>query len=190
MKTLDSSHRTLLDNFATFERAQLCLKEIEKYLWDVLAEVESELPTGQSPAFEFKLDKGGWLQANVFPNWEGTGIELIGIGIETFDLSDMISGDGCRAYVFCLPLGDTKAMKKYTSLSQYVRALTAPSGFTHGSAQDHGYVFVKTLGGVPVNTFCSRPDLKKYLRDPLDTLIGWLHTNGPALAACPPPLKD
>ena len=190
MKTLDASHRTLLDNFATFERAQLCLKEIEKYLWEVLVEVANELPAGRSPAFEFKLDKGGWMQANAFPDWQGTSNELIGIGIENFGLGDMISGEGCQAYVFCLPLGDTKAHKKYAALSQHLRSLLPPDGFTLAPAQYHGYMFVKSLGSVPVNTFCSRSDLKKYLREPLDTLATWLSANGTTFAASPAPSKD
>jgi len=88
--TLNQSHRTVIENLETFQRAKQCFDEIKPYVFDVLKEVERELPKVDKPPMPFGSDKEGWLQANAFPNWQGTDLHLISIGIENSDLPDLI----------------------------------------------------------------------------------------------------
>ena len=186
MKSLDHSHRTVLENLETFQRAQQCVLEINDYVWAALREVTDELPTSDDPPLKFALDKGGWLQANTFPNWQGTTFELLSIGIENLGLNDLIAsggGEGCRAYIYSILLNDPKRAKDQATVSGLLRKLEPPAGFVPAPTHHHGYLFVKQLGALPVESVCSLAKLKSYFSSPLTELAEWLDANSATIAS-------
>ena len=185
MKTLDASHKTVLENLDTLERAQRCLEEIKAYRWEILQEVADELTAKYDPPLRFVLERGGWIEAKVFPNSEGTDRHLINVGIEHLEVPSIINADaeGCRAYIFSELLADSKAAGVHKAIAQRLRQLQPPSDFTPASAQAHGYLFVKMLGNIPVDAFCSRSRLKSYFETPLTVLADWLRSVSPAVTA-------
>ncbi len=185
---LDQSHQTVLENFNTFQRAQRCLEEIEEYIQSTLHELSDEFSAAFSPAYEFTLAKEEWsyLQTRAFPNWKGSPAHLITVGIEKFTVPDLIlrdSGDGCRAYIYSELLADYKRASSYTTLAKHLRQMEAPPDFSPAPPQMHGYLFVKQLGVVEKDDFCSPSKLKAYFRHPLKELADWLTANAPHLSS-------
>lgn len=175
--TLDSSHRTVLENLGTLERAQRCLDEIKSYRWEILHELADELTVKHDPKLRFQLERGGWIEAKTFPNSQGTNRHLINVGIERLEVSSIIDPNGtaaCRAFIFSEVLADPKTASRHKALAQSLRELKPPVDFAAAPPQEHGYLFVKILGNVSIDAFCSRQQLKKYFERPLVVLVDWL----------------
>ncbi len=184
-QSLDASHQTLLDNFHTFLRAQRCLEEVKTYVRETLKEVEGELPVMKTPPSRFKYNKDGWLQADAFLGGlenEKSTHHLVSIGIDNLDVSHIIATGECRAYIYCGLLADSNKTEWHGLVGKFLGQLKPPNGFTPAPTDSEGYVFVKRLGKLPVSGFCSSAELKKYLREPLVTLVGWLTANALSIA--------
>lgn len=189
---LNLSHCTVIKNLETFQRAQQCFEEIRPYVWDVLRDVQGELPQVDNPPMPFELNKDGYLQANAFPKSQGTDFHLISVGIENFDLTDLIGADGakgCRAFIYSILFNDPKRATQHATIKNRLRGLQPPPGYDPAHLIDPGYLFVKKLGAIPAESVCSRSQLKSYFADPLNELAAWLEANGAAIAELQAPGK-
>ena len=184
---LDQSHRTVLKNFSTFQRAQRCLEEAEEYLQAILKEVADELSGEHPPNYQFALGWDGWryLQTRAFPDWDKSGAHLITVGIEKLAVPDIIvpDSDGRRAYIYSEVFADTKRAPSFTTLAKHIRQMEPPEGFSPAPLQMHGYFFLKRLGTLTADVFCSRSELKAYFKQPLEELVAWLIANAAHLAS-------
>jgi hypothetical protein len=184
-QSLDASHRVLLDNFQTFLRAQLCLEEIKRYLSETLKEVEGEQPPAKTPPFRFKYNKGGWLQADAFLGGlarEKNTHHLVSIGIDMLDVPYLLTTAECRAYVYSGVLADGNKQSWHKPVGKFLSNLRPPRDFVPAPSDLDGYVFVKQLGNLSVEAFCSSGELKNYFREPLNSLSEWLVANASAIA--------
>ncbi len=184
---LDQSHRIVLENLATFQRAQRCLEEADTYIQSVLQEIADDLSAAHAPQFSFYFTPGAgsYLQTRACPNWDGTGAHLITIGIERLAVAEILapdSPDAARAYIYSELLNDWKRAASYTRIARHLRQLLPPDGFAPASPQMHGYVFVKRLAPPSVATLCDRAALKTFFMQCLEPLASWLVANAPQLA--------
>lgn len=185
---LDPSHQIVLENFATFQKAQRCMDEVETYIQSILREIADELSGLHAPLYNFYFVAGSdtYLQTRAFPNWDNVGVHLITIGIERLSPANLLgtaSPEATRAFIYSELLADPKRAPRYPRTSALLRRFTPPDGFLPAAPQMHGYLFVKQIAPIPLPIVLSRPDLKSLFRQHLDTLVAWLIAQAPHLAA-------
>lgn len=187
MQALDSSHRCVLDNLDSLQRAQRCLTETEEYLWSVLESVPSIVSVPAGLALEWETNRRHfYLQAKAAPVGTGSKCHLLAVGLENLTVTNLMSAEanpGCSAFIFSPVLEDPKGTPAAPSVVQALRALTAPAGFAPPAVTQEGYLFVKPLERVPVATFCSRAGLTEHFRASFNELVAWLASVSPQLIA-------
>jgi len=182
MNQLDQSHRTLLENFSTFQKAEHCLKEIKEAIVANLKLLEQKLNAEHSLKFAQSWDDGSSkkeypiLQARAFQKGKGTDGSLISIsiGIEGFTVGDLLglpSERGCQAYVYSEAISNLSE-----SLRAQLHSLPAPSSFVSASLEDC-YLFTKSLGPVGADIICSPDAFQQYFYPVFKTLIDWYIAN-------------
>src|SRR4051812_25182894 len=103
-KNLDASHRCLLDHLETFRRMESSYREIDSYIGDVLLSLSIELNRQESfLQFNAKTIARNWLDAEYRPNWKGTKLSLVAIGIESLAVESIVPStvaERCLSYVY------------------------------------------------------------------------------------------
>lgn len=181
MNSLDQSHRTLLENFATFRQAERCLADTEAYVKGVLQEVLDEL------SFRYRgvaivSFKEGCLQLDAFPNWRSSGCHFVSIGLENIKVANLFVGTGdepCRAYIWSAYLLKLEGHKPPDEA--WLRTRQLPMSFK--ISQQGGYLATKQLAPLSVDQMMNRGEVLRNLREPLETLASWLDENTDAIRA-------
>ena len=188
MKSLDQSHRVLLENLATFHRAQRCLDDADSYLWELLQNVAVSISTdfqGKLPRFNRYNERGHrYLQTRDFENWRGLGKHFVTVGIEQFDVSGLVSpgeGTACRAYVYSEFLQDSTRAARFPDDEGLLRKIKPPAGFASAPEDMPGYIFLMNIGVVSVEDFMDSKRLLAFLKEPLRTLGEWLISISPTI---------
>jgi hypothetical protein len=185
MQTLDSSHRCVLENLASLQRAQRCLAETEDYLWSVLTEIRAVVAVPRGLTVEWEQDRRNfYLQAKTVPLGPDSKRHWLAVGLENLSVPAVVSAEaspGCRAYVFSPVLDVPGDPLADSAVVRALDTLPTPAGFAAPAVAQAGYLFVRPLERISVNTFCSRPELTDHFRAPLNELLAWLASVGPQL---------
>jgi len=185
MPVLDSSHRILLENLESYQLAQQCMGEIETTIWEVAHGVKDGIANPPGLPLVWNSDqRQGWFQADAFPNWDGSSKHLIAVGIEDISVANLLTPDAgapCRAFIYTHMEAASNEAAKRPEIRSQLSALVPPKGFVP-SAQD-GYIFVKPLGNLSVDSLLSRAGLKAVFHDQMRELIDWLAAHRLAIEA-------
>lgn len=181
MNSLDQSHRTLLENIATFRLAERCLADTEVYVKGFLEELVGELGSRyrETATVGFKV---GCLQLDAFPNWRGSECHFVSIGLENIKVANLLAGAGgepCRAYIWSAYLSTQS--NATTPEGARLRSLASSTGF--GASRRSGYLAEKDLGLLTVDQMMSRDEVRRYFSVPLNHLAGWLDENWAAITS-------
>ena len=183
MNSLDQSHRTVLEQLATFRLAQRCFDETEAYVLGALQQIRDEFASLLHGTDTLSF-KEGCLQLDAFPNWQGTEFHFVSVGLEKIKVGNLLGDEPCRAFIWSAYLHQREGKAPSPDVC-WLRGATRPAGFE--VSRRRGYVAERNLGALTVDQVMNRSEVHRHFREPLADLSRWLDDHRTEIGAMAQP---